>query len=68
MTNKKDEKEVASLYKDIKELVELSRNRVYKAVNTEMINLYWNIGKKIVEKQGDNSYGKKLLCCVQGCS
>lgn len=35
-----DNKEVDSLYNDIKLLVEESRNRVYKTVNTEMINLY----------------------------
>ena len=41
-----------------KELVEQSRNRVYKTVNTEMINLYWNIGKSIVEKQNGNTKAK----------
>ena len=39
MIDKKEEKEVIDLYNDIKVLVELSRNRVYKTVNTEMINL-----------------------------
>ena len=37
--------EVGELYIEIKQLVEQSRNRVYKTVNTEMINLYWNIEK-----------------------
>ena len=50
--------EVSNLYKDIKELVEQSRNRVYKTVNVEMINLYWNIGRMIVEKQKGNSRAK----------
>ena len=59
-----EEKEVVSLYNGIKEMVEQSRNRVYKTINTEMINLYWNIGKMIVEKQGGNErarYGDYLI-------
>ena len=59
-----EEKEVESLYNGIKELVEQSRNRVYKTVNTEMINLYWNIGKMIVERQAKNpraKYGDYLI-------
>ena len=46
-----ENKEIDNLYNDIKLLVEQSRNKVYKTVNTEMINLYWNIGKMIVELQ-----------------
>ena len=41
-----------------------SRNRVYATVNTEMLNLYWNIGKIIMEiQQGDEraSYGETVL-------
>ena len=41
-----------------------SRNRVYSAVNTEMLNLYWNIGKVIMEiQQGDEraAYGDAVL-------
>lgn len=53
-----DNKEVDNLYNDIKLLVEESRKRVYKTVNTEMINLYWNIGKRIVEMQGGNKKAK----------
>ena len=46
----KQDAEIDNLYNDIKTLVEQSRIRVYKTVNVEMINLYWNIGKMIVEK------------------
>ena len=41
-----------------------SRNRVYTTVNTEMLNLYWNIGKAIMEiQQGDEraTYGDAVL-------
>ena len=53
-----DSKEVDVLYNDIKKLVEESRNRVYKTVNIEMIKLYWNIGKMIIEKQSGNKKAK----------
>ncbi|HJJ06016.1 MAG TPA: DUF1016 N-terminal domain-containing protein [Clostridiaceae bacterium] len=33
----------------MKDLVINSRNKVYQTVNTEMLNLYWNIGKSIME-------------------
>jgi len=53
-----NENEVNKLYKDIKVLVKNSGNRVYKTVNTEMITLYWNIGKMIFEKQGEQKRAK----------
>ena len=53
-----NENEINSLYSNIKELIEQSRNRVYKTVNTEMIKLYWNIGRMIVEKQEGNKRAK----------
>ena len=56
--------EIDNLYDDIKVLIEQSRNRVYKTVNIEMINLYWTIGKMIVEKQEGNKrakYGDYLI-------
>ena len=52
------EKEIDNLYINIKTLIEESRNKVYKTVNTEMINLYWNIGKMIVEKQNGEVHAK----------
>lgn len=56
--------EINDIFDNIKELVVNSRNRVYSAVNTEMLNLYWNIGKIIMEiQQGDEraSYGDAVL-------
>ena len=43
LTNEKDFNEI---FNNIKELVINSRNKVYTAVNTEMLNLYWNIGRR----------------------
>ena len=59
--------EVNELFVNIKDLVNQSRNKVYKTVNTEMINLYWNIGKMIVDKQSGNKrakYGDLLIECI----
>ena len=59
-----NEKEINNTFYNIKELVINSRNKVYQTVNTEMLNLYWNIGKAIMEiQQGDKraSYGDAVL-------
>lgn len=55
---------INNIFDNIKELVITSRNKVYSAVNTEMLSLYWNIGKTIMEIQhGDEraSYGEAVL-------
>ena len=56
--------EVNNIFNNIKDLVINSRNKVYHTVNIEMLNLYWNIGKVIMEiQQGDEraSYGDTVL-------
>ena len=63
-----NEREIDNLYNNIKILIEESRNRVYKTVNTEMINLYWNIGKMIIEKQGGNNRAKYGDLLIEGIS
>ena len=60
----KNDDEINNIFDNIKELVINSRNKVYSVVNTEMLNLYWNIGKAIMEiQQGDEraSYGDAVL-------
>lgn len=52
------------IFEEIRGLINNSRNRVYNTVNTEMLNLYWNIGKIIMEIQQGNeraTYGKAVL-------
>lgn len=63
-----NENEINNLYNNIKELVEQSRNKVYKTVNTEMINLHWNIGKIIVEKQEGHVRAKYGDLLIEGIS
>ena len=53
-----------NIFKEIRNLIIDSRDRVYKSVNVEMLNLYWNIGKIIVGNQNGNErskYGDLLL-------
>ena len=60
----KNDNEINNIFDNIKELVISSRNKVYSAVNTEMLSLYWNIGKAIMEiQQGDEraNYGDAVL-------
>ena len=56
--------EINNIFNAIKQLVINSRNKVYSTVNTEMLNLYWNIGKAIMEiQQGDEraNYGDAVI-------
>ena len=59
-----EDSETIELFLDIKNLIEQSRSRVYKTINNEIVDLHWNIGKMIVEKQDGNSrakYGDLLI-------
>lgn len=56
--------DITATFDNIRSLVISSRNRVYSTVSTEMLNLYWSIGKAIMEVQnGDEraSYGGAIL-------
>ena len=56
--------QINQIFDNIKELVISSRNRVYSVVNTEMLNLYWHIGKIIMDiQQGEKKahYGDYVL-------
>lgn len=64
MVNEIDNNKINHVFNNIKDLVINSRNKVYQTVNTEMLNLYWNIRKVIMEiQQGDEraSYGDSVL-------
>ena len=53
-----------NLYDDIKNILNLSRNKAVKAVNSSMVEAYWNIGRLIVEFQGGKDsaeYGTSLI-------
>ena len=55
---------VNPIFEEIRGLINNSRSRIYTTVNKEMVNLYWNIGKIIMEIQQGNEravYGKSVL-------
>jgi predicted nuclease of restriction endonuclease-like (RecB) superfamily len=45
---------------DIKQKVRLAQYEALKVVNIQLINLYWEIGKSIAEKQAEN-WGKAIV-------
>ncbi|NLO70011.1 MAG: DUF1016 domain-containing protein [Porphyromonadaceae bacterium] len=45
---------------EIKEKIKQAQYDAFKAVNVQLINLYWEIGKSIAEKQSE-SWGKAVV-------
>ncbi len=53
-----------TFYRDIKEVLEQARKRIYRNIQNEMVQAYWQIGKMIVDKQGGEArakYGDGLI-------
>ena len=63
MTNIKqsNNKEYHTFFIQLKERIRNSQYEALKAVNKELINLYWDIGKGIVEQQEKHSWGKSIV-------
>ena len=65
MNELKDFKYIDNIfYKCIKDVLEQSRKRIYRNIQTEMVLAYWQIGKMIFEKQGGKErakYGDGLI-------
>lgn len=64
------EKDNISLYnpdfiQEIKQIIKQARQKAYAAINSAMVEAYWQMGKRIVkqEQQGKNraDYGSQLL-------
>src|SRR3989337_3751555 len=53
--------EYKSFLKEIKERIYKSQYDALKAVNKELINLYWDIGRSIVAKQDALGWGKAIV-------
>ena len=52
------------LYEQIASVLETARGKAYRAVNSAMVQAYWEIGRRIVEEQGGEEraeYGKALV-------
>ena len=48
-------------FADIVQLIKQSRTHAIKAVNTELINLYWNIGEHISKKVESAEWGQSVV-------
>ncbi|MDL2218471.1 PDDEXK nuclease domain-containing protein [Christensenellaceae bacterium OttesenSCG-928-M15] len=53
--------EYKRLLNDIKQQIQSSQFRAISAVNRELILLYWNIGKLILENQQNEGWGSKFI-------
>lgn len=46
---------------EIKDRIRSAQIRAHRAVNTEMVQLYWSIGKTILERQAGEGWGTKVI-------
>lgn len=53
--------EFQTFVSEIKSRIRRAQYESLKAVNKELINLYWNIGKDITEKQEKLGWGKGIV-------
>jgi predicted nuclease of restriction endonuclease-like (RecB) superfamily len=51
----------AHFLSDIKAKIKQAQYEAMKAVNTQLVWLYWEIGKSIVEKQAQQGWGKSIV-------
>jgi predicted nuclease of restriction endonuclease-like (RecB) superfamily len=51
----------AALLNDLKDRIRTAQVRATLAVNREMIGLYWDIGRSIVERQKAEGWGKSVV-------
>ncbi|KPJ67558.1 MAG: hypothetical protein AMJ43_04750 [Coxiella sp. DG_40] len=54
-------KEYRSFLGEIKSQIRSTQISAALAVNQEVIKLYWNIGKQIIDKQADTKWGSKFM-------
>ncbi|QQS61154.1 MAG: DUF1016 family protein [Candidatus Moraniibacteriota bacterium] len=54
-------KEYQSFIEKIKEGVQRARNKAIRSINSELISLYYFIGKQIVEKQKKSNWGEDFI-------
>lgn len=53
-----------NFYEEVKDILEQARQRIYRNIQSEMVQAYWQIGKMIVDKQGGEArakYGDGLI-------
>ncbi len=55
-----------SLLLEVKERIRAAQYRALRAVNKELIGLYWDIGRMIVERQAGDTWGKSIVQQLSG--
>src|SRR5205085_12542595 len=50
-----------ALLREIKERIRSAQYAALRAVNRELINLYWDIGRLIVERQSGQTWGRSVV-------
>lgn len=61
MKNKIQINEYANLLQDVKQRIRSAQYEALKAVNKELISLYWDIGRMIVDRQKQYGWGKSIV-------
>ena len=56
-----DEKNDELVYVSVRETLESARGKVERAVNSAMVEAYWEIGRQIVEATGERAEYRKHL-------
>ena len=50
-----------SNFSSILSLIKNAKDRIVKTVNTEIIDLYWQIGKEVSEQAKNGGWGKSVV-------
>ena len=53
--------EYAEFLNELKERIRIAQTKAVLSINKELISLYWDIGKRIVETQKDMGWGKSVV-------
>lgn len=61
MSQKIDKNQYQTFLKSVKERIHKAQYEALKVVNKELIVLYWDLGKMIVEKQETLGWGKSVV-------
>ena len=61
-----------SLLKRVKECIHRAQSRAIMLANSEMIHLYWNVGRLLIERQASQGWGAGVLrrlatTCLMSC-
>lgn len=48
-------------FEEVLRLIQSSKESIYRKINSELINLYWQVGEYISQKTQDDNWGKKTV-------